>query len=276
MARKNRKSKTSVSVNFKGVEGKGQRVKPGEYEAQVSEDELPSLENAGKGHDDYIKWVFELDDGGKAYFNTSLSKQSLWNLRGLLEAMGEEVPDSEMDIDLTEMGGKRIGVVIEEEEYQGKMRPKMVDYYSLEDAGEADVKDKKKKGAKDEDTDTDKKTRDEIEEMDRDDLEEFVKENDMSVDPDDFKKDKKLLAAILEELDEGDYFEKPKKGGKKDKKAKKLDKLAKSDVEDMDQKELEDVNDKYELGLELDEIKSLRKMVKAVVDALEENDYLED
>lgn len=274
MARKNRKAKTTVTVNMRGVEGKGVRTKPGEYEAEVC---AASIEKGDAG--EYIKWEFDLEGGGKAWFNTSLTKQSLWNLRGLLEAMGEEVPDSEMDIDLEEMIGKRVGIVIEMEEYKGVDKPKMVDYYSLEDAGEADVKDEKKgkkKGAKEEDAD--KKTKDEIEDMDRDDLEEFIKENGMSVDPDDYKKDKKLLAAVIEELEEGNYFEEPKKekGGKKDKKAKKLEKLAKSDVEDMDQKELEDVNDKYELGLDLDEIKSLRKMVKAVVDALEENDYLED
>ena len=60
------------------------------------------------------------------------------------------------------------------------------------------------------------------------------------------------------------------------KKAKKLKKLDKSEVEEMDQDSLQDVVNDYSLDVDLDDHSSLRKMVKAVVQALEEGEYLED
>lgn len=278
MARSKKKNSSSVSVNFKGVEGKRPRVKPGDYLGEVVE---ATREGGNKA--DYIKWVFDLDDGGKAWLNTSLSKNSLWNLKGLLEAFGEEVPDDEMDIDLEEMVGKRVALVIEDDEYDGKPTSKVVDFYPEEDfngdSSEKSGKKAKKNKDKDEDEDTDgddKKSREDIEGMDRDELEEFIKENDMSVDPDDYKKDKKLLAAVIEELEENDYFEKPKKADKKGKKAKKVEKMDGDDLDGLDQEELQEVIDKYSLDVDLDDIKSLKKMVKAVKDAMEEGGYLND
>lgn len=286
MAKKSKK--TVVSVNMKGVEGKGVRTKPGEYLAEVSE---ATLEDGPKAK--YIKWEFDLDDGGKAWFNTSLAKNSLWNLRGLLEAMGEDVPDDEMDIDLEDLKGKRVGIVIELEEYEGKKRSKMVDYFS-EDDFEGEVKegkdedkksskkDKKKKKSKGDD----KLMKSDVEDLDRDALLELNTEHELELDEDDYKDNgkgnKKLLADVLEKLDEKDLLddgegEKDDKKGKKGKKGKKeAEKLERSAVEDMDQDELADVIKEHKLDVDLDDHKKLKNMTKAVLEALESEDLLED
>ena len=186
-----------VSVNFKGVEGKRKVAEDGEHLGEVVEVTKEKGEKAP-----YLKWVVELDDDeGKVYINTSLSKDSLWNLRGLLEALGEEVPDDEMDIDLEEMQGKRLGVITERETYQGKPQAKVVDYFPEdgEDSGsKGGKKNKKKKGKK--------LSKEEVEEMDRDGLEELITEHELDIDPDDFKKDKKLLREVLDKLDENDLL----------------------------------------------------------------------
>lgn len=283
MAKKSKK--TVVSVNMKGVEGKGVRTKPGEYLGEVFE---ATLEDGPKAK--YIKWEFDLDDGGKAWFNTSLAKNSLWNLRGLLEAMGEDVPDDEMDIDLEDMKGKRVGIVIELEEYEGKKKPKMVDYFSEDDfEGEAKEdkdddkksKDKKKKKSKSDD----KLMKSDVEEMDRDDLFKLNEEHDLELDEDDYKDNKKglkkLLSDVLEKLDEkdmlGDGEEEPEEKSKKGKKGKKeAEKLERSAVEDMDQDELADVIKEHKLDVDLDDHKKLKNMTKAVLEALESEDLLED
>lgn len=65
-----------------------------------------------------------------------------------------------------------------------------------------------------------------------------------------------------------------KKGkGKKDKKKAKLDA---DEVKDMDEDELSDLNEEHELGVDLDDHKTLRKKAAAIIAALEENDLLEE
>ena len=279
MAKK--KSGGSVSVNFKGVEGRGARIKPGEYLGEVSE---VTLEKGKKAQ--YLAWTFDLDDdAGKAYFNTSLAKNSLWNLRGLLEAMGEEVPDDEMDLDLEDLVGKRVGIIIEEEEYEGKKRPKMVDYFPEDDASNDDSKSdkkKKKKTAKDDE----KLVKSDVEEMDRDALLELNNDHELELDEDDYKDNKKgnakLLEDVLEKLDEKDLLSDGEDDDEDDKKKKKKkskkepEKVNREEVEGMDEDELGTLISDHELEVDLDDHKTLKKKVKAVLEELEEKDLLED
>jgi len=44
----------------------------------------------------------------------------------------------------------------------------------------------------------------------------------------------------------------------------------------MDEEELEALNEEHELEVDLDDFKTLRKKVRAVLDALEEKDLLEE
>lgn len=276
------KKKTTVSVNMKGIEGRGTRIKPGEYLGEVEE---VTLEKGDKAQ--YLAWKFTLDDdAGTAYFNTSLAKNSLWNLRGLLEAMGEDVPDDEMDLDLEDLVGKRVGVIIEMEEYKGKPKPKMVDYFPEDDKSDDESKsDKKKKKKAGKDDDAEKVVKSDVEEMDRDDLLKLNEDHDLELDEDDYKDNKKglkkLLSDVLEKLDEKDLLsdgeEEDKKGkGKKDKKSKKADKLDRAEVEGMDEDELKDLIKEHDLDTDLDDFKTLGKMVKAVIKELDEKDLLED
>lgn len=125
MARRKAKSST-LSVDFSNTESK---LKPGEYLATVEE---VSVETS-QSNTEYLKWKFKIDGGGIAYYNTSLQPQALWNLRNLLEALGVEVPNSAMDIDLEDMLGRELMVLIDMEEYEGKKRPKMTDFWPADE-----------------------------------------------------------------------------------------------------------------------------------------------
>lgn len=127
MARRKAKSST-LTVDFSNTESK---LKPGEYLATVEE---VSVETS-QSNTEYLKWKFKLDAGGIAYYNTSLQPQALWNLRNLLEALGVEVPNSALDLDLEDMLGRELMVLIDEEEYEGRKRPKMTDFWPAEDGG---------------------------------------------------------------------------------------------------------------------------------------------
>lgn len=150
MARRKAKSST-LTVDFSNTESK---LKPGEYLATVEE---VSVETS-QSNTEYLKWKFKLDAGGIAYYNTSLQPQALWNLRNLLEALGVEVPNSALDLDLEDMLGRELMVLIDEEEWEGKKRPKMTDFWAAE---EKTNKIEYKKGKDDEDDDVEEEEEEE-------------------------------------------------------------------------------------------------------------------
>lgn len=273
-------------------------------------------------------------EGQKLWFYCPLGEKSLWKLHGLLTAMGVEVPDDDMDLDLEELveEGHELMGVVQHETYDGTKRSKMMDFYAIDDNADDDEKPKKGRGkAKDDDDEKpasrkgkkkdepEKQDKETVESMDRDELEELIEKLELDVDPDDHKKLPKLLAAVLEELEEKDLLEdeepaeKPKgrrgaktedddddspaakrkarrearksKGGAKDeddekpakgKKGKTPAKLSSDEVQGMDEDELEGVVEKYELDVDLDDFKTLRKKASAVIDALEDKDMIED
>lgn len=250
MARKERSSRRSskkgsvVSVNFKGVETRVV-VEPDTYKVSVSE---VTREEGDKA--EYFKWKFSVIEnadgedefeGAALYLNTSLLENSLWNLKGLLQALGEDVPNDEMDIDLEDMVDKECMVVVEHDEYEGRPQAKVVDYSPVEEKSS-----KKKRSKKDKD----------------------------DADDDDDKKDKKSRKSRkddAEDEDEDDKKSSKKKRGKKDK-----DKVKQSDVQEMSQDELEECVEEHSLDVDLGDFKTLKKMCNAVIDALEKEDLLDD
>lgn len=126
MAKRRAAKSSTLTVDFSNTESK---LKPGEYLAAVEE---VSVETS-PSNTEYLKWKFKLDEGGIAYYNTSLQPQALWNLRNLLEALGVTVPNSALDVDLEDLLGRELMVLIDMEEYEGKKRPKMTDFWPVED-----------------------------------------------------------------------------------------------------------------------------------------------
>lgn len=259
MARKPKKA-AGLKIDFSGVESRVP-IPDGDYRCRVAEVTQEEGEKA-----DYLKWKFEVNDGSKyqgspLYNNTSLSPKALWNLKNLLITLGVEVPDDELDIDLEELVDLELMVVVANESYEGKRVPRVVDFYEAEGEAEADEDEdekpakKSKKAAADEDEDEKpaKRGRGRPKKEEADDEDE-------------------------------DEDEKPAKRGrgrppkeeKTSKKSKKLDPVAASEVEDMDEEELAELVEKYDLGVELDEYKSMRRKVAAVIDALEDKELLED
>lgn len=329
--------KTSVSVNFKGVQSR-QLLPEDDYRLKLVEAESGESQSGN----DQITWVFQVNDGGKfdgqkLWFHTPLTENSLWKLHALLTALGIEVPDDELDLDLEQMVEDELELmgVVQHETYDGTKRSKMMDFYALDDDAKDEAPAKGKAGAKGKKAKVEGVTRDAVEGMDRDELEELITEHDLDVDADDkaYKKDAKLMAAIIEELEEKDLLvedgadepedepeemtaaqkraarrkarkakdsedddaddEKPAKKSKKaaadeddeddDKpapkkgsKSKKLPKLSADEVQGMDEDELGEVIEKYGLDTDLDDFKTLRKKAAAVIDALEDGDFIEE
>ena len=98
----------TINVNFEGVEAGGKAVPDGVYECEVME----ITEEESQDGNPYLKWKFRVSSGkyrgGIVYDNTSLQPQALWRLRGLLETLGHEVEDGDMEIDVSDFIGETL------------------------------------------------------------------------------------------------------------------------------------------------------------------------
>lgn len=190
MATKPKKTGSKIKVNFKGVESGGKLVPEGDYTIRV--DEVTQEESdAGNA---YLAWVLKVADGkhkgSTLYHNTSLQPQALWNLKGVLEALGVEVPDSSLDLDLKELVGLTGNVTVEHETYQGKPKARIVAWESGD--GDSEEGDGEEGG--------DQITADDVNEMDDEELEALVENNELDVKLSKLKNIKARRAAVIEAL----------------------------------------------------------------------------
>jgi hypothetical protein len=302
-----RKKSSSVKVNFKGVESR-QTPPEGDYAVKVLE--LTTGQSAAKN--DQIEGVFEISRGQykgvKLYMYFPLQENSLWKLHAFLTALGEEVPEDEMDIDLSDLVDKELVGVITHETYNGRKRAKMTDFDSIDNYEGADDEKAGKKGGKGKKgkskDEPEKISRSDVEDMDEDELEALVDEHDLTdddgddLDLDDFKKLPKKVEAVIEALERADMLEEEKSSkGKKGKKSKDDDededksskkskkdkggkkkpkKIDRDDVGDMDEDALQELIDEHDLDVDLDDHKKIGKKREAVIEALDDEDLLED
>jgi len=304
MARRKAKS-SSVKVNFKGVESRSTPAE-GDYPFKV----LEAVSGTSSNKNEQIEVTAEIfkgeHKGFKGYIYFPLQENSLWKLHAFLTALGEEVPEDEMDIDLSDLVDKEFVGVLTHETYNGRKRAKLTDFDTIDNYEGADDDKKSAKGGKGKKgkskDEPEKVSRSDVEDMDEDELQELLEKHDLEdeVDLDDHKKLPKKVAAVLEALEEADLLEdeKPAKGkkgkGKKDadededekpakgkkskdkggkKKAKKIDR---DDVEEMDEDELQELIDEHDLDVDLDDHKKIGKKREAVIEALDDEDLLED
>lgn len=233
-----RRSKSKVTVDFEGVETRV-NLPDGEYEFVV--DSVEEFES--QSGNDGLKWTMKVDegteqDGGTCWYYTMLQKESLWNLKSWLEALGNDV-DGEMELDLKEYVGQRlIGEVVvekfEKENGEVKKSAKIVDFWAVpekkgkskptgkgkekpkdeEEEDEPEEKPARGKGkpagkgkAKPESEEKENLTQDQISDMDEDELEDIVKEYDLEVDLSKFKTLRKKQTAVVDAAEKADVLE---------------------------------------------------------------------
>lgn len=133
------KKKGGLSVDFSGTETSAV-VEEGDYTVEVVEVEQKTSENSGA---DYLSMEFKITDGEfegkKLYHNCSLQPQALFNLRGVLEALGFEVPQGVMELDTADLIGETCNVSVTHEQYEGKTKARISEFYSAEEAAEEEA-----------------------------------------------------------------------------------------------------------------------------------------
>lgn len=188
---KSRKT-NSVKVDFTGVESSG-KLEAGRQLLTV--DGVPELKTSENSGNDYINWKLK-GEGGTVYHTTSLQPQALWNLRNLLEAMGQEVPDGALDLDLDDYDGMELGAEIDHETYQGKKKPVVVDLFPLDELdGEGEEEDPEEEEAEEEGSE-EELSYDDVMEMDKEELLELAEEEDIKV----LAKQKRKLETLREHI----------------------------------------------------------------------------
>lgn len=134
-------SKDYVVVDFTGVSSRNKVVKAANYRAQVEK----VTKGISKPGNPKLDWIFVVSAGSEKGhrfqpYVTSLQTQALWNLRGVLEALGVEVPDGSLQIVYRELYGLELGLTIEHETYQKRIKERIVDLFPLEELEEVEGK----------------------------------------------------------------------------------------------------------------------------------------
>lgn len=163
----------------KGGGGRNPRIPAGDYVAKI----VSAKQKESESGNQMIVWKFKIVEGkykGKEMTGrTVLTPKSLWVLRNLLEALGAEVPEKKTKVKYTKYIGEKIGISVEDGEYNNKPTSEVNDFLDPEMVGAEDDDDE------DEDVDDDDLDDDEdevdLDEMDRKELKAYVKEEELDV-----------------------------------------------------------------------------------------------
>lgn len=196
--------KRTISVNMEGVEAGGKSIPDGTYPAEIIE---VTEEESSNGNEQLkVVWQFTGGSvkGSKLFDWISLVPQALWRLRGMLETIGVEVPDGVMNLDLDDLVGGAAMLEVTNEPYNGKKRPKVTGYASIEaDEETAEDEESEETESEDESEEAEENSDEEAESEDEsEESEEEASDEDESEDE-----------AEEEEAEEEE--EKPKTSGKK-------------------------------------------------------------
>lgn len=127
----------SITINFEGVESGGFasiHVPEGDYALEVKKVNKRVGKESGS---DYLLFMLKITAGnqkgvGKTLPHTcSLTKNSLWNLRNLLEAAGKTIPAKAIKIDLDKLAGLKMGASLVDDEYEGKIKSTVGAFFPL-------------------------------------------------------------------------------------------------------------------------------------------------
>lgn len=145
-----KKGKKLIKVDFTGVsaEGGGRLLPEEAHTFEVVDIEEETGKDSGEP---YLAFTLQVVDGEykgtKAWDNFSLQPQSLWKLRGFMEAAGQDTVDGPMEIDPDELVGLVVVGHVIHEEYKSKTKHRIDSYSPVEGDGAGGGEPEKTTGA---------------------------------------------------------------------------------------------------------------------------------
>ena len=172
----------TIEIDMTGV-GVGGRLCPeGIHKVQV-EDVTPEI--SASSEKPYLAWKFRTADGSyRLYHNTSLQPQALFNLKQVLIALGVEVPNSVMKLNLDEVVGRKCYVEVEHEMYEGKKRARIIDFLAkdaVEEFEDDEEEEAEWEAAEGEEEEEEEEEEDELDQVSLDELLEYAEEHDIDL-----------------------------------------------------------------------------------------------
>lgn len=116
---------SAKAIDFSGVKDRGnfnpKHVAEGDYAARIVK-----VEDGKAKSDDGFQYIFTIKLEKYSQYSypyyCKLTENQLWKIRNLLIAAGINVPKKRMKIDPNKAIGKLVGVTMEDDEYEGKMK----------------------------------------------------------------------------------------------------------------------------------------------------------
>lgn len=131
------RNKYLIEVDMRGISSGGicpegiHRVKVHKITREISE----------RSAKPYLAWEFRTSNGYTLYHNTSLQPQALFSLKNVLLALGYEVPDAVLRLDLRDLKGREAYVEVMHEVYGGKKRARIVQFLMPDEVEEEELED---------------------------------------------------------------------------------------------------------------------------------------
>lgn len=164
-----------LTVDFTGVEvgSRAVHLPEGDYLVQVAGCEMRSKQDNEARK--YLSWTLKVVEpksyvGKPLYYRTSLVPEALWNLRGFLIAMlgPDKVPQKAVDVPIAKIlqAKPQLGVTVQDDEYQGKIRSEIAAVYSKAEY----LENQQSLAPSDEEEETTEESDEDTDEIDLDDL----------------------------------------------------------------------------------------------------------
>lgn len=174
-----------IEIDMTGVEAGGRLCPEGIHQVRV-EEVTPEISTSSEKP--YLAWKFRTVNGSyRLYHNTSLQPQALFNLKQVLIALGVEVPNSIMKLNLDKVVGRKCYVEVEHEVYEGKKRARIIDFLAKDAVEEAeeDEDDEEEEIEEEEDDEEEEEDEeegeDELDKMSLNELLEYAEEYDIDL-----------------------------------------------------------------------------------------------
>lgn len=177
-----RNAPKKIRVNFGGVESeirkhtqKAALIPDGDYLFKILNADYRENEDTGsRGVNIRAQVVKPKKYAGKVQYGyCSLKKEALWNFRNLINAaLGKNVAGRTVDVDLDRFRDKVVGGVVEQEEYQNKLRSRVSTWFPKEEYEESEEEDE------DEEDEDEYEEEEDVEEEDEDEEEEDEEEDE--------------------------------------------------------------------------------------------------
>jgi hypothetical protein len=199
-----RNAPKKIRVNFGGVEQEIRKhtqraalVPDGDYLFKILDASYRENEDTGsRGINVRAQVVKPVKYKGKVQYGyCSLKKEALWNFRNLINAaLGKNVAGRTIDVDLERFRDKVVGGVVEQEEYNNKLRSRVSTWFPKDEFEESED---------DEDEEEDEEYEDEEEEEEEEEEDEEEEEEE----PPPRKKKKKAASKKRQDDDEDEDLE---------------------------------------------------------------------